>query len=499
MTQLSLKHRSKSNAAHTKAWLKSLFSSQSSIQEAKSFHPWTRPRGFAKPAFLLFTTAVSFGVLADSATNSPHLGLANSTLAAWQLHAASQEIPSVKNPSDIPSPTNNQRAASNMSEITPFTIEIPDSALEDLADRLASTRLPEQLNGQAWRYGTERSFLDELLSYWRDEFDWRAQEKKLNSFDQFTTQVDDLTLHFIHQKSNNPDAMPLLLVHGWPGSVSEFSKIIGPLTEPGSHGLASTDSFHVIAPSLPGFGFSEIPSEPGYSPEKMAHLFAGLMAKLGYEKYAIAGGDWGAIINRHLANTFPERLIALHSNMILAAPPADQSQKDAITEREAQLREDRSIVMRNEFAYQQIQGTKPQSLGYALNDSPAGLAAWIVEKFHGWSDLSPSATSNLSERIPMDELLTNISIYWHTQTITSSMRIYYENRAAPRLKEMEPITVPTGAAVFPSDIYITPKAWAESSYDIRHWTIMPRGGHFAAMEEPELYLEDLQAFFRLFR
>ncbi|MFK7864005.1 MAG: epoxide hydrolase family protein [Pseudohongiellaceae bacterium] len=391
------------------------------------------------------------------------------------------------------------RAASTMPEIQPFTIEIPDSSLEDLAHRLALTRLPDQLNAEPWLYGTDLTYLKELLSYWQNQFDWRAQEKKLNSFDQFTTQIDDLKIHFIHQRSKKTDAIPLLLVHGWPGSISEFNRIIGPLTSPEDHGLDSTDSFHVIAPSLPGFGFSEKPSEAGFSPEKIAHLFAELMQTLGYETYAIAGGDWGAVINRHLANTFPERLIGLHSNMILAAPPADPNRRAAVTVLENELREDRKTVMRNEFAYQQIQGTKPQSLGYSLNDSPAGLAAWIVEKFHGWTDLSPSTSRNLTERIAMDDLLTNISIYWHTQTITSSMRIYYENRDTPPMKEMGVITVPTGAAVFPADIYITPKAWAEESYDIKHWTIMPQGGHFAAMEEPELYLRDLQEFFRLFR
>lgn len=397
------------------------------------------------------------------------------------------------------SPTTIQRAASNMPEIKPFNIAIPDADLEDLARRLSQTRLPEQLDSADWGYGTERDYLAELLDYWTEEFDWRAQEAQLNEFDQFTTEIDDLVTHFIHQRSSNSAAMPLLIVHGWPGSVSEFSKIIGPLTEPTDYGFDASDAFHVIAPSLPGFGFSGIPTQPGYSPEKMAHVFAELMSRLGYEKYAIAGGDWGAIINRHMANTFPERLIALHSNMILASPPHDAAQESIVTDFEKRLREDRRQAMQNEFAYQQIQSTKPQSLGYGLNDSPAGLAAWIVEKFHGWTDLSQSATGDLNERLSKDELLTNISIYWHTQTITSSMRIYYENRDAPRLKEMERISVPTGAAVFPADIYITPKAWAEASYDIRHWTNMPQGGHFAAMEEPELYLQDLQTFFRLFR
>jgi pimeloyl-ACP methyl ester carboxylesterase len=398
-----------------------------------------------------------------------------------------------------PSTSTPKRLAATMPDIKPFTIHVPDSALDDLANRLALTRLPDQLDNTSWEYGTDLGYLDELLTYWREEFDWRKQEADLNQFDQFTTEVDGLATHFIHQRSNNSDAMPLLLVHGWPGSISEFSKIIGPLTNPLEHGSNSFDSFHVVAPSLPGFGFSAIPSESGYSPEKMAHIFAQLMAQLGYEKFAIAGGDWGAIINRHMANTFPEKLIALHSNMLLASPPTETAQNSAVTEAESTLRDNRLSYMKNEVGYQQIQATKPQSLGYGLNDSPAGLAAWIVEKFHGWTDLPQGADGDLNDRLSMDEILTNISIYWHTQTITSSTRIYYENRRAPRLKEMGYIGVPTGVAIFPADIYITPKTWAEASYDIRHWTVMPKGGHFAALEEPELYLEDLQKFFRLFR
>ena len=398
-----------------------------------------------------------------------------------------------------PSTSTPERLAATMPDIKPFTIHVPDSALDDLANRLALTRLPDQLNNTSWEYGTDLRYLTELLTYWREEFDWRKQEADLNQFDQFTTEVDGLATHFIHQRSNNSDAMPLLLVHGWPGSISEFSKIIGPLTNPQEHGSDSFDSFHVVAPSLPGFGFSAIPSESGYNPEKMAHIFAQLMAQLGYEKFAIAGGDWGAIINRHMANTFPEKLIGLHSNMLLASPPTDAAQNSAVTETESTLRDNRLSYMRNEIGYQQIQATKPQSLGYGLNDSPAGLAAWIVEKFHGWTDLPQGADGDLNDRLSMDEILTNISIYWHTQTITSSTRIYYENQRAPRLKEMGYIAVPTGVAIFPADIYITPKTWAEASYDIRHWTVMPKGGHFAALEEPELYLEDLQKFFRLFR
>ena len=258
--------------------------------------------------------------------------------------------------------------------ISPFQIAISDEELEDLQQRLSLTRLPDQLNNISWEYGTDLSYMRELLGYWQDGFDWREQERQLNQFDQFTTEVDGLSMHFIHQRSNNSDAIPLMIVHGWPGSVAEFNKIIGPLTDPLSHGGDISDSFHVIAPSLPGFGFSGIPDETGYSPEKIALMLAELMKKIGYERYAIAGGDWGAIINRHLANHYPERLIGLHSNMILAGPPADAGQRENVTEAENAARTARQSYMQNEVAYQRIQGTKPQTLGYGLNDSPAGLA-----------------------------------------------------------------------------------------------------------------------------
>ncbi|MDG1027017.1 MAG: epoxide hydrolase [Gammaproteobacteria bacterium] len=387
----------------------------------------------------------------------------------------------------------------NNAPILPFEIQVSDAAIEDLQRRLAATRMPDQLRQTSWEYGTDSSYLAELLSYWRNDFDWREQESQLNQFDQFKTEIDGLDMHFIHQRSENPNAIPLMVVHGWPGSVAEFTKIIGPLTDPVAHGGNSTDSYHVIAPSLPGFGFSEKPNQPGYSPEKFAHMLAALMERLGYEQYAIAGGDWGAIINRYLANNYPDRLIGLHSNMVLANPPADETVRNNVSEAESTLREARTAYMQNEVGYQQIQRTKPQSLGYGLNDSPAGLAAWIVEKFHGWSDMPQGADGYLDNHFTKDELLTNISIYWYTETITSSARIYYENSKTPVAKPIEYIDVPTGAAVYPAEIYITPKSWVEAAYDLRHYTLMDQGGHFAALEQPESYINELNTFFRLLR
>lgn len=392
------------------------------------------------------------------------------------------------------------QAAENDMPIVPFRVEIPEAALEDLRGRLANTRLPDQIPDTSWEYGTERAYLEELLDYWANDFDWRAQEARINAFDQFRTEIDGVDLHFIHQRSTNPGAMPLLLVHGWPGSIGEFLDVIPALTDPAAHGGdAAADAFHLIAPSLPGFGFSGIPAGRGYNPERIARMLAALMERLGYESYSLAGGDWGAIINRHLANHYPERLIGLHSNMIIAAPPEDEALRNRAAPEELALTGARAAYMQNETGYQQIQGTKPQTLGYGLNDSPAGVAAWIVEKFHGWSDLPQGPEGDLDGNFSKDDLLTNISIYWLTGTITSSTRIYYENRNTPAEKPVGYIDVPTGVSIFPAEIYLAPRAWVEAAYDLRHWTVMPRGGHFAALEQPELYLHDLREFFRLLR
>ncbi len=383
--------------------------------------------------------------------------------------------------------------------ITPFTIAVSDTAIADLQQRLSLTRLPDQLDGTSWEYGTDSSFMRDLLSYWQNEFDWRKQEAMLNAFTQFRTEIDGVDLHFIHQRSPHADAIPLLLLHGWPGSIAEFHKIIGPLVDPVAHGGSAADAFHIIAPSLPGFGFSGKPTTPGYSPERIAHIMAALMERLGYTSYGLQGGDWGAIINRSIAANYPDRLIGLHSNFILAGSPGAGNQEFIATPEELEKQRLREAYMQTERGYQQIQGSKPQTLGYALNESPAGLAAWIVEKFHGWSDIPQDASGNLGSIFTMDELLTNVSIYWFTETITSSMRIYYENRSVPIANPVSFITVPTGAAIFPAEIAVTPKAWAQNRFNIVHWTEMPRGGHFAAMEEPVLLTEDVRLFFRTLR
>ena len=422
-------------------------------------------------------------------------------LGTYELTAIAATLNQVSRLStmDTPIDIDNNQLANNGSSITPFEIVVPDAAISDLKNRLQNTRLPDQISETTWEYGTDKAYLTELIDYWENEFDWREQERTLNQFDHFKTEIDGIEMHFIHQRSEHPDAIPLMIVHGWPGSISEFSKIIDPLVDPVTYGGSASDAFHVITPSLPGFGFSSAPTRPGYSPEKIAHILAALMEKIGYQRYAIAGGDWGAIINRYLAFNYPDRLIGLHSNMMLAGLPTDPEQRAGVTQAEETARVARGAYMQNERAYQQIQGSKPQTLGYGLNDSPAGLAAWIVEKFHGWTDMPQGATGYLDNHFTKDELLTNIAIYWFTGTITSSTRIYYENSKTPIETPLGFINVPTGAAIFPAEIFVTPRAWAEAAYDLRHWSVMSEGGHFAALEKPDLYLNDLQIFFRLLR
>jgi microsomal epoxide hydrolase len=380
--------------------------------------------------------------------------------------------------------------------IRPFTIAIADNVLTDLRERLSRTRLADQIPGTGWDYGTNRAYLEELLTYWEDDFDWRAQEERLNQFDQFKTAIDGLDIHFIHQRSEVEGAMPLLLMHGWPGSFVEFAELVGPLTDPAAFGGDAGDAFHVVVPSLPGFGFSGKPTETGYNPERIADVMAALMERIGYDQYGVQGGDWGAIIGRVLAGNHSDHVLGLHSNFILAGPPPGSTDPNAgVPVAEQELRAERAAAFASGRAYQQIQGTKPQSLGYGLNDSPAGLAAWIVEKFHAWSDNDGTVESAFTK----DELLTNITVYWVTETITSASRIYYENSNVRSTRPVGFIDVPTGAAVFPKEISFTPRVWAEARFNIVQWTVMPRGGHFAALEEPELLVDDVRAFFRQLR
>ena len=380
--------------------------------------------------------------------------------------------------------------------IRPFVINVPDTVLEDLRNRLARTRLPDQIPGTAWDYGTNRDYLEELLDYWQHDFDWRAQERMLNAFDQFKTTIDGLDVHFIHQRSPHENALPLILTHGWPGSFMEFHKIIGPLTDPTAYGGSADDAFHVVAASIPGYGFSDKPTARGYNPERMASVMGKLMERLGYDRSGTQGGDWGSIISRWQASQHPDRVVGVHINMVTAPPPEGVDDPAAGVPPDEMARTlSRQEFFADERGYSNLQGTKPQTLGFGLNDSPAGLAAWIVEKFMTWCDCG----DNVENGFTKDELLTNVTLYWVTGTITSSTRIYYESRYTPSSRPIGYIETPVGCAIFPHEIFIPPRAWAEAAYNVTHWTEMPRGGHFAALEQPELLTEDIRTFFKTVR
>jgi microsomal epoxide hydrolase len=377
--------------------------------------------------------------------------------------------------------------------IEPFTIAVPRSVLDDLRRRLEATRFPDQIPGTGWNYGTDVDYLRALVAHWHERFDWRAQERRLNRLDHYGTRIDGQWIHFVHARSRHPGAMPLLLLHGWPSTFVEFLKVIGPLSEPERNGAEPSDGFHVVCPSLPGYGFSEVTRTAQWDPRRMSEAFAELMHRLGYRKYGVQGGDWGALIATELALRDREHVHGIHLNMPLAVPQPDRS---GLSKEEKADLQDMARIQREETGYQKIQGTKPQTLGFALNDSPAGLAAWIVEKFRAWSDCGGDVESVFTK----DELLTNITIYWVTGTITSSVRLYCEFFQGRSMGfATERIEVPTGVARFPGELTRFPRRWVEQHYNVTRWTKMARGGHFAAQEQPELFVDDVRAFFRELR
>jgi pimeloyl-ACP methyl ester carboxylesterase len=384
-------------------------------------------------------------------------------------------------------------------EVRPFRIAVPQAVLDDLQQRLAGTRWPQQIEGTAWEYGVDAAYLRELVDYWRTQYDWHAQQRRLNEIPQFITTIDGIEMHFLHVRSPHQDATPLVMVHGWPGSVYEFYKIIPMLTHPEQHGGQPQDAFHVVCPSLPGFGFSSPPNERGWSSQRMAETIAKLMARLGYQRYGAQGGDWGSGIVRWLASNDAAHCIGSHSNFPPASRPADDPLR-GVTQAELQRFEQRQQELADHRAYGAIQGTRPLTLAYALNDSPVGLAAWMVDKFYAWSD----HRGRLANSFTNDELLTNVMIYWVTQSMPSAMRIYYESsHNLPRPSSMSPFTpsgppAPLGYAQFPKEINVPPRAWVQRSAgpQLIHYSEMPRGGHFAALEVPELLAQDVRAFFR---
>ncbi len=379
--------------------------------------------------------------------------------------------------------------------VAPFAIAIEQEILDDLKQRLTRTRWPDEVEGAGWDYGTNSAYLKELVRYWTDAFDWRAREADLNRFSHFRADVDGFGLHFIRERGKGERPLPILLTHGWPDSFVRMLKVIPLLTDPAAHGGDAADAFDVVVPSLPGYGFSDRPSEKGFTVGHVANLFARLMTnELGYKKYAAHGGDWGSSVTERLALDHGGSLVGIHITDVpywhlFSVPTTD------LSEAERNYLETGKTWQMTEGGYAMVQATKPQSLAYGLNDSPVGLAAWIVEKFRTWSDCG----GDVETRFSKDELLTNITIYWATQTANSAARYYYEAQHGERPNPNVRVEVPTGVAIFSKDLVLAPREYGERYFDVRRWTEMPRGGHFAAMEEPELLVTDIRSFFRPYR
>jgi epoxide hydrolase len=375
-----------------------------------------------------------------------------------------------------------------MSELKPFRINVPSDVLDDLQTRLAHTRWPEAECVDDWSQGIPLAYTRELAAYWADGYDWRSREAALNRFDQFITEIDGLDIHFIHQRSPHEDALPLVITHGWPGSIVEFHKVIEPLVNPASG--RPEDAFHVVCPSLPGYGFSGKPWETGWGVDKIAQAWETLMRRLGYDRYGAQGGDWGAAISTQMGRN-RGHCIAIHLNMPIAMPAA-RSGGD-LTEDEQEVLAAYKQHRRWGTGYSKQQSTRPQTLGYGLVDSPVGQLAWIVEKFWAWTDCDGHPENALSR----DELLDNVMLYWATSSGASSARLYWES--FNNFARNDRVELPTGVAAFPKEILRPPRRWCEAVYNITHWTTMPRGGHFAAFEQPDLFVDDVRAFFTTVR
>lgn len=376
--------------------------------------------------------------------------------------------------------------------VRPFEIHVPDAAIDDLRTRLRQTRWPQPIDTAGWDYGANISYVQELCAYWADHYDWREHEARLNQLPGFVSEVDGVDIHFWHIRGKGPNPFPLLLIHGWPGSMSEFEAVIPLLTDPVAHGGSADDAFDLIVPALPGFGFGGQPRDRGWSVSRIGAAFDHLMTKeLGYRRYGIQGGDWGGITAAKMGSAHASNIAAIHLNFVLGTPPAPDQQTEA--DREAVKRRDAHQA--GETGYSNVQGTKPDSLTIAQSDSPAGLAAWIIEKFRSWSDC-PGGIETVYTK---DQLLTNIMFYWAPNSVASSARIYLEVRNDPSSFMYPRVEVPTGVASFPAEPWRVPRNWAEPRFNVVRWTDMPQGGHFAAMEQPLLLAREVSEFFRAYR
>jgi pimeloyl-ACP methyl ester carboxylesterase len=383
-------------------------------------------------------------------------------------------------------------------EVTPFRIEVPEAELRDLRDRLRRTRWPERETVDDWSQGVPLDYLQELCAYWADGYDWRATESRINALPQFRTSIDGVGIHFLHVRSPHPDALPLVLTHGWPGSIVEFLKVLGPLSDPPAHAGDPADAFHIVCPSLPGYAFSDKPARSGWGIERISAAWAVLMRRLGYDRYGAQGSDWGTSVSTSLAQQDPDHVVGIHLTPPLAPP--DPATFDELTERERATLAALEHAAEWDSGYSREQATRPQTIGYALLDSPAALCAWVVEKFWAWTD-SDGHPENVLSR---DELLDNVMLYWLTRSGASAARLYWES--IRQVNEWisgpltDSVTVPTGCSVFPKELQRPSRRWAEKRFtDIRYWNEPAKGGHFAAFEQPELFVEDVRAFFRLVR
>ena len=386
--------------------------------------------------------------------------------------------------------------------VQPFTINVPDATLNDLRDRLARTRFAPDFANDNWQYGTNGAYLKELIDYWATRYDWRAHERAINSFANFKTEIDGMPIHFIHERGKGPKPIPLIMNHGWPWTFWDFQKVIRPLTDPAAHGGDPADSFDVVVPSLPGYGFSTPLTTPGINYWRTADLWVTLMRDvLGYEKFAAQGGDWGAIITAQLGHKYAEHLIGIHVHLLVNLDffggNGGPKPEDFGPGEETWLEHGRKF-MREGSGYMALQSTRPQTPAFALNDSPAGLCSWILEKRRAWSDCN----GNVESRFSKDDLCTTMTLYWVTQSYGTSARYYYEaahNQWKPSHNRNPVVEAPTGVAVFLKEVFLLPRKWAERYYNLKRWTVMPSGGHFAPMEEPQRLIEDIRAFFRPLR
>ena len=375
--------------------------------------------------------------------------------------------------------------------IKPFQIAINDAVIEDLKQRLANTRWPEKETVTDWSQGMPLAYSQELCEYWLNDYDWRQREARLNRYPQFTTELNDLAVHFVHVRSAHADAKPLLMTHGWPGSIAEFQAVIGPLVDPEAHGGKAEDAFHVVCPSLPGFGFSAKPASTGWSVDKIAQTWDLLMLRLGYSRYVAQGGDWGSIVTTTIAEQNLGHCEAIHVNMVVVEP--DPATMDELTAIEQDAIAGIQYYYDSDSGYSKQQSTRPQTLAYGLTDSPVGQMTWMLEKFYAWMDCNGHPENVLSK----DQLLDNVMLYWCTASAASSARLYWESFNNLSMRE---ITLPVGCSVYPKDIFRASRRWAERRFkNLIHWSAFDQGGHFAALERPETFVDEVRSCFRTLR